>query len=69
MVSDGTYTEVLAKFLHIQVDDIHVWSDGSMTVGDADRIDYMVSEDEIEYGERIGKLNGFFIHQLVQWEE
>lgn len=59
--------EALAKFLNIEVTDIHVWSDESLTIGDQDNIEYYVTVDRCTDHEFMGNQDGFNIYKCVQF--
>lgn len=60
--------EALAKFLGVEITEIHVWSDDSLTIGDQDNIEYYVTDDTMEDFELVGNQDGFNVYKCVQFE-
>lgn len=56
--------EALSKLLKCEESDITLWSDGSMTIGNNDQVEYYALEEETDsYIKLIGEKDGYFIYQ------
>ncbi|MGG0940474.1 hypothetical protein ABHN11_31190 [Brevibacillus centrosporus] len=64
-IYDGDKLEALAAFLKIDVNDLQVWSDDSVTVGGDTSIEYYVRKRRKGNFEYLGKTNGYHIYR--QW--
>ncbi|GED33521.1 hypothetical protein P9G84_10275 [Brevibacillus centrosporus] len=62
-IYDGDKLEALAAFLKIDVDDLQVWSDDSVTVGGSTSIEYYVRKRKRGNREYLGMSKGYHIYR------
>lgn len=61
-IYDGEKLQALAWFLKINVDDLQVWSDDSVTVGGNTSIEYYVRKRKRGNREYLGMSKGYHIY-------
>ncbi|OME55416.1 hypothetical protein BSK59_13135 [Paenibacillus odorifer] len=55
--------DAIMEFLKVEIEDVHVWSDNSITIGDNDITEYYVTKGKRKYSELQGRINGFNIYK------